>query len=125
MLARALPRRARPGVLSEYGRAHQSEMTRVHGGMRARGSVLVVDRRQVEEAFVDHLEKMIGIDRAHDLEWAGVVAGHEARRLRLEIDVGDLEVERRRGLRLEGAAVIAPGVAFGKRAVEGFGLVLG
>ena len=71
--------------------AEHAEVARVDGRIGAAGGVLVVDRRQIEEALVDDLEKVVGVDRAHDLQRGRACRcpRDELRRLLIEIDVGD------------------------------------
>ena len=54
--------------------ADDAEVARVHGRVGAASGVLVVDRRQIEEALVDDLEKVVGVDGAHDLQRSGLAA---------------------------------------------------
>src|SRR5688572_4849131 len=118
---------AEPGVLAEHGLAQEAEVARVHGRVFARLLVLIIDRREVQEALVDDLEIVVGVDGTHHAELSGLGAGRglQRSRLLLEIDVLDLERQRVRRLGLEHAGFVAPGRSARERATEVLGRVLG
>ena len=111
---------AEPLVLRHHRLAQNGEVARVHGRMGALGLVLVVDRRQVEEALARHLEEMHGVDRLHHAQRPGAVRGLELGGLRLRVDAGDAEGER--GCLLGGKAALVVGVGDARRKGAGKGL---
>ena len=67
-------------------------MTRMHGWILARRGIPIVNRRHIQEAFIDDLKERIGVECADNFEARrGLAVEDQCRGLLVEIDIANFE----------------------------------